>query len=182
MLKVSSWFWNTNHIYINNIQICHLILAMLPVKTDIPQSLCRLCPGARRSFFCRMKLKAALNNQIKEESDTSSSSRSSTKRKSKLSMGLYKYRVIQCTGYLKSWTPIKEENNDGDSDNMSCLVAIGRIPSNVLEDQIPSSLDNHPNIRHVNFLSRHSVDGKFLFIDQRYDFYIHTYFFTIIFY
>ncbi|XP_061391577.1 protein cycle [Musca vetustissima] len=150
---------------------------MLPVKADIPQSLCRLCPGARRSFFCRMKLKAALNknnnnnNQIKEESDTSSSSRSSTKRKSKLSMD-DKYRVIQCTGYLKSWTPIKEENHDGDSDdqitnNMSCLVAIGRIPSNVLEDQIPSSLDHHPNIRHVKFLSRHSVDGKFLFIDQR---------------
>uniref|UniRef100_A0A1I8QB71 Cycle n=1 Tax=Stomoxys calcitrans TaxID=35570 RepID=A0A1I8QB71_STOCA len=144
---------------------------MLPVKTDIPQSLCRLCPGARRSFFCRMKLKAALSNPIKEESDNSSSSRSSTKRKSKLSID-DKYRVIQCTGYLKSWTPIKEENHDGDSDdqitnNVSCLVAIGRIPSNILEEQIPSSLDNHPNIRHINFLSRHSVDGKFLFIDQR---------------
>lgn len=143
---------------------------MLPVKTDIPQSLCRLCPGARRSFFCRMKLKATTNCQIKEESDNSSSSRSSTKRKSKLSMD-EKYRVIQCTGYLKSWTPIKEENQDADNDdqitNLSCLVAIGRIPSNVTEDQTSSSLDNHPNIRHVNFLSRHSVDGKFLFIDQR---------------
>lgn len=143
---------------------------MLPVKTDIPQSLCRLCPGARRSFFCRMKLKASNSSQIKEESDTSSSSRSSTKRKSKLSMD-EKYRVIQCTGYLKSWTPIKEENQDTDSDdqitNLSCLVAIGRIPSNVMEDQTSSSLDNHPNVRHVNFLSRHSVDGKFLFIDQR---------------
>ncbi|XP_065360949.1 protein cycle [Calliphora vicina] len=143
---------------------------MLPVKTDIPQSLCRLCPGARRSFFCRMKLKAASSSQIKEESDTSSSSRSSTKRKSKLSMD-EKYRVIQCTGYLKSWAPIKEENQDADSEdqitNLSCLVAIGRIPSNVKADKSTSSLDNHPNVRHVNFLSRHSVDGKFLFIDQR---------------
>lgn len=142
---------------------------MLPVKTDVPQSLCRLCPGARRSFFCRMKLRAA-NNQIKEESDTSSSSRSSTKRKSKLSMD-NKYQVIQCTGYLKSWTPIKDEDQDGDGDdqttNLSCLVAIGRIPTNVLKSSVPCSLDNHPNIRHVLFISRHSAEGKFLFIDQR---------------
>ncbi|XP_034481238.1 protein cycle [Drosophila innubila] len=142
---------------------------MLPVKTDVPQSLCRLCPGARRSFFCRMKLRAA-NNQIKEESDTSSSSRSSTKRKSKLSME-HKYQVIQCTGYLKSWTPIKDEDQDGDSDdqttNLSCLVAIGRTPTSVLNSSVPSSLDNLPNIRHVLFISRHSAEGKFLFIDQR---------------
>ncbi|XP_030371912.1 protein cycle [Scaptodrosophila lebanonensis] len=142
---------------------------MLPVKTDVPQSLCRLCPGARRSFFCRMKLRAA-NNQIKEESDTSSSSRSSTRRKSKLSID-HKYRVIQCTGYLKSWTPIKDEDQDADSDeqttNLSCLVAIGRIPPNVLNSNLPSSLDNQPSIRHVLFISRHSAEGKFLFIDQR---------------
>ncbi|ALC44172.1 cyc, partial [Drosophila busckii] len=142
---------------------------MLPVKTDVPQSLCRLCPGARRSFFCRMKLRAA-SNQIKEESDTSSSSRSSTKRKSKLSMD-HKYRVIQCTGYLKSWTPIKDEDQDGDNDeqttNLSCLVAIGRIPTNVLNLSVPSSLDNQPNIRQVLFISRHSAEGKFLFMDQR---------------
>ncbi|XP_016971154.1 protein cycle [Drosophila rhopaloa] len=143
---------------------------MLPVKTDVPQSLCRLCPGARRSFFCRMKLRAANNNQIKEESDTSSSSRSSTKRKSRLSTG-HKYRVIQCTGYLKSWTPIKDEDQDGDSNeqttNTSCLVAIGRIPPNVRNSTLPASLDNHPNIRHLLFISRHSGEGKFLFIDQR---------------
>ncbi|XP_041673927.1 protein cycle isoform X2 [Drosophila eugracilis] len=143
---------------------------MLPVKTDVPQSLCRLCPGARRSFFCRMKLRAANNNQIKEESDTSSSSRSSTKRKSRLGTG-HRYQVIQCTGYLKSWTPIKDEDQDGDSDeqttNLSCLVAIGRIPPNVRNSTVPTSLDNHPNIRHVLFISRHSGEGKFLFIDQR---------------
>eukprot|EP00099_Drosophila_melanogaster_P015337 NP_524168.2 cycle [Drosophila melanogaster] len=143
---------------------------MLPVKTDVPQSLCRLCPGARRSFFCRMKLRTASNNQIKEESDTSSSSRSSTKRKSRLTTG-HKYRVIQCTGYLKSWTPIKDEDQDADSDeqttNLSCLVAIGRIPPNVRNSTVPASLDNHPNIRHVLFISRHSGEGKFLFIDQR---------------
>lgn len=139
------------------------------MQTNTPQSLCRLCPGARRSFFCRMKLKTN-TNQVKEESDTSSSSRSSNKRRSKLSVE-HKFRVIQCTGYLKSWTPIKDEDQEGDSEdqltNLTCLVAVGCIPPNILKSNDSTPLDRHLNIKHMMFISRHSVDGKFLFIDQR---------------
>ncbi|KAF4528149.1 hypothetical protein B566_EDAN016730, partial [Ephemera danica] len=82
-------------------------------------SVSRLCPGARRSFFCRMKCKLpAPPPSVKEEADTTSTNR--------------RYSVIQCTGYLKSWAPAKmglEEGDgeDGDSaSHLSCLVAVGR--------------------------------------------------------
>ncbi|KAF4527229.1 hypothetical protein B566_EDAN016033, partial [Ephemera danica] len=90
----------------------------------MPQGVSRLCPGARRSFFCRMKCKLpAPPPSVKEEADTTSTSPASAYRR---------YSVIQCTGYLKSWAPAKmglEEGDgeDGDSaSHLSCLVAVGR--------------------------------------------------------
>ncbi len=44
---------------------------MLPVKTEMPQRLSRLCSGVRRAFFCRMKtgIKSELLPNVKVETD-----------------------------------------------------------------------------------------------------------------
>lgn len=46
-----------------------VLSALLPVKTDVPQGLTKLCPGSRRAFFCRMRCKSA--PVLKEEADSS---------------------------------------------------------------------------------------------------------------
>ncbi|XP_068918134.1 protein cycle isoform X2 [Tenebrio molitor] len=135
---------------------------MLPVKTDVPQGGTRLCPGARRSFFCRMKCKIS---QIKEEADTTTGCH---KRKKQQNSDK-KYNVIQCTGYLKSWAPAKigleDQENDGDNEscNLSCLVAVGRILPHISTIAAVA----RPNVQPIQFISRHTLDGKFLFVDQR---------------
>ncbi|XP_033222233.1 aryl hydrocarbon receptor nuclear translocator-like protein 1 isoform X2 [Belonocnema kinseyi] len=143
---------------------------MLPVKTDVPQGVSRLGPGARRSFLCRMKRKFDANthdgdSQIKEEADTTTCSQ---KRKKQQNLD-WKYCVIQCTGYLKSWAPTKisleEQEGEGDEAcNLSCLVAVGRIQSSL---SMSISTSSKPKLRRMEFVSRHAMDGKFIFVDQR---------------
>lgn len=143
-------------------------LAMLPVKTDMPQDLSRLCPGARRSFFCRIKCKAP--QVAKDNIDLLTSGCHQRKKQTGSDK---KYTVIQCTGYLKSWAPAKigleeqETHHDGESFNLSCLVGVGRIPTNVFPPNATSSPNKCPNLRTIQFISRHAMDGKFLFVDQR---------------
>lgn len=144
---------------------------MLPVKTDVPQGVSRLCPGARRSFFCRMKRKVDVvrggEMQVKEETDVAAGCH----RRKKQQNVDWKYCVIQCTGYLKSWAPAKigleeqEGEVDGEACNLSCLVAVGRIQTAISTTTLPSS--RKPHLRPIQFVSRHAMDGKFLFVDQR---------------
>lgn len=153
---------------------------MLPVNSIDSQGLNHLCPGARRSFFCRMKFKSILTTEVKEEiseisGNTSYNSGSRDKTKISSCGSDKKYCVIQCTGYLKSWASTKanlEEDDtigDGsDSSNMACLVAIGRPPPNIFAAIKPSeSSPNLLNFKQIQFNSRHGLDGKFIFIDQR---------------
>lgn len=73
--------------------------------------------------------------------------------------------MIHCTGYLKSWSKIGLDDVESETEdpcNLSCLVAVGRILSPIT---IPS-----PSIKYrpITFISRHAIDGKFVFVDQRY--------------
>lgn len=156
---------------------------MLPLKTDVLQDLSLLCPGARRSFFCRMKYKSTastkdntnmFNRDIRCKRQTNSDK---------------KYIVIHCTGHLKTWTQSKigmkerESYGEGYSCNLSCLVAAGRAPPNVLQINSKPSTQLITNtttgttsvLKNLHFLSRHTIDGKFLFIDQRFGLYIKAY-------
>ncbi|KAH9373241.1 hypothetical protein HPB48_004986 [Haemaphysalis longicornis] len=141
-----------------------LILAMLPLKGDFPQRQSRLCPGARRSFFCRMKCKTQAT--VKEEADTTTGGQ----RRRKSHSFDRRYSVIHCTGYLKSWAPAKlslpedAAADDSEGCNLSCLVAVGRVHGDLAS--IPptrNALDAEP----LEFVSRHAVDGKFLFVDKK---------------
>ncbi|XP_060839763.1 protein cycle isoform X1 [Rhopalosiphum padi] len=144
---------------------------MLPVRAEMMNTLSKMCSGSRRSFFCRMKCKAY---DIKEEADTTTGS--------KYTQSDRRYSVIQCTGYLKPWTQINEcedvsgkslgleEDNDGNgvradsgsANNTSCLVAVGRIINNLASSSLLSDIVKPPC-----FTSKHTIDGKFLSVDQR---------------
>jgi hypothetical protein len=88
-----------------------------------------------------------------------------------------KYCVIQCTGYLKSWAPAKigleesEAEGDGEACNLSCLVAVGRVQPQIAAPLCSNFTTNgccrQPSLRSIQFISRHAMDGKFLFVDQR---------------
>ncbi|XP_075991547.1 basic helix-loop-helix ARNT-like protein cyc isoform X9 [Anticarsia gemmatalis] len=144
---------------------------MLPVKTDVVAGASRLCPGARRSFFCRIKCKASpeaqssQNMPIKEEAEPAAKMRKKQNER--------KYCVVQCTGYLKSWAPVEmcegassssEVTEETEACNMSCLVAVVRALPDLAPEPYACAA---PPTRRLQYVSRHAPDGKFLFVDQR---------------
>ncbi|KTG36709.1 hypothetical protein cypCar_00025815 [Cyprinus carpio] len=76
--------------------------------------------------------------------------------------------TIHSTGYLKSWPPTKmglDEDNEPDNEgcNLSCLVAIGRLHPHI----IPLPMNGDIRVKPTEYVSRHAIDGKFVFVDQR---------------
>ncbi|XP_054869249.1 basic helix-loop-helix ARNT like 1b [Amphiprion ocellaris] len=122
----------------------------LSPKADISPGSFRFSSGVRRSFFCRMKC----NRNAEDETFSSTDRR--------------RFCTIHSTGYLKNWPSTVvdlDENNEPDNDgcNLSCLVAVGRLhPQAVLQP-----LQNPIKIKPLEFVSRHAIDGNFVFVDQR---------------
>ncbi|NP_001158488.1 aryl hydrocarbon receptor nuclear translocator-like [Saccoglossus kowalevskii] len=140
----------------------------LPMSSDsLPNPSSQSSTGARRSFFCRMK--ADSKYSIKKE--TLQADQSCSRMKQKWSDGERKnYVTIHCTGYLKSWPsskiPLHDDPEDtfGEDCILSCLVAIARVQPS----QIPQSTgSNSAEIVPTEFVSRHAMDGRFTFVDQR---------------
>ena len=81
------------------------------------------------------------------------------------------FLVIHCTGYLKSWSTAKiglEDDNetDNDSSSLSCLVAVGRV-QRCASHHPPDESGHHIKVRPLEYMSRHSIDGKFSYVDER---------------
>ena len=59
------------------------------------------------------------------------------------------------------------EQEDSDDCNLSCLVAVGRVKSGCKQQIVKD--DESIDVRPVRYVSRHSLDGKFTYVDQGYD-------------
>ena len=130
------------------------------VKKEGHQSNMRLCMGSRRGFICRMKLG---NVQLQDPNHLHRMRQRNALGNAASDPNAY--AVVHCTGYIKNWPPsgvggVHDQENDHGSH--CCLVAIGRLQVT----SSPSSNDLTSN-SNQEFVTRHSIDGKFSFVDQR---------------
>ncbi|XP_011162696.1 aryl hydrocarbon receptor nuclear translocator homolog isoform X2 [Solenopsis invicta] len=147
------------------------------------QSSMRLCMGSRRGFICRMKV-----GNLQTTGDMAAA-HGLHRMKQRNSLGPpardgQNYAVVHCTGYIKNWPPTGDfvtpcvpgvglgdrsgvqTGPDGVDENASthcCLVAIGRLQVT----STPNNSDLAGSNSNSEFISRHSVEGKFTFVDQR---------------
>lgn len=58
-----------------------------------------------------------------------------------------------------------DEDNEPDNEgcNLSCLVAIGRLHPHI----VPQPMNGDIRVKPTEYVSRHAIDGKFVFVDQR---------------
>ncbi|XP_076841072.1 aryl hydrocarbon receptor nuclear translocator-like protein 2 isoform X2 [Brachyhypopomus gauderio] len=129
----------------------------LQMQADVPVGAGRLCSGARRSFFCRMKYNKV---SVKEEQDRHVAS-SSKKKESQ------RYSTVHCTGYMRTW-PSSQLGAEGeaevDSSHFSCLVAVGRVHPYAAPQ---ANGEVRVKVKAAEFVTRCALDGKFTFVDQR---------------
>lgn len=135
------------------------------VKKEGHQSSIRLCMGSRRGFICRMKMGNVRVDPVTANHTVRVRQRNTFGPSSDGSH----YSVIHVTGYIRNWPPSNRgvqqiERTDGEEPHSHCcLVGIGRL-------QVTSATNCNdlmgPNAS-SEFITRHSIDGKFTFVDQR---------------
>uniref|UniRef100_A0A146M658 Aryl hydrocarbon receptor nuclear translocator homolog n=1 Tax=Lygus hesperus TaxID=30085 RepID=A0A146M658_LYGHE len=140
------------------------------VKKEGHQSSMRLCMGSRRGFICRMKV----GNLGPDTLATGHLNRLKQRNSLGPSRDGLNYAVVHCTGYIKNWPPtgqfdthplsaVQIERGVEDDGSHCCLVAIGRLQVT----STPSTADLSSSNSNSEFISRHSMEGKFTFVDQR---------------
>ncbi|KAL5006599.1 hypothetical protein ScPMuIL_015405 [Solemya velum] len=141
---------------------------MMPLKSDIPHIATRMCSGARRSFFCRMKRadsgedpNVGMGQGFSSVQEYCQRKRISEKRT---------FCQIHCTGYLKacpmSSMEIPYEDDVDDSCFINCLVAVAQIKPTLQIQNLPQ-VGRDVQMKPIQYISRHSTDGKFTYIDQK---------------
>ncbi|XP_075217529.1 aryl hydrocarbon receptor nuclear translocator homolog tgo isoform X3 [Lycorma delicatula] len=131
------------------------------VKKEGHQSSMRLCMGSRRGFICRMKV----GNMGPDNMAAGHLNRLKQRNSLGPSRDGHNYAVIHCTGYIKNWPPtgVQMERAVEEDGSHCCLVAIGRLQVT----STPNTSDLSSSNNNAEFISRHSIDGKFTFVDQR---------------
>lgn len=132
------------------------------VKKEGHQSSMRLMMGSRRGFICRMRVGNVHSeshlNRLKQKNSLGPSGNDGVN-----------YAVVHCTGYIKNWPPTDmfpgaamDRPQDDGMHSHCCLVAIGRLQVTSTANSADLSANNP-----AEFISRHAIDGKFTFVDQR---------------
>lgn len=127
----------------------------------------RLSMGARRGFICRMKV----GNVSPESMVAGHLNRLKQRNSLGPSRDGQNFAVVHCTGYIKNWPPtdifpgvhMDRQADDDMHSSHCCLVAIGRLQVTSTANSSDLSGSNNQS----EFISRHAMDGKFTFVDQR---------------
>ncbi|CAG2115843.1 unnamed protein product, partial [Medioppia subpectinata] len=150
------------------------------------------CPGSRRSFYCRMKYKFHVNRTDGKGLPVLAT----PGKRRRITITNDKYCDLYCTGYLMPWipavdtTPMATTSGSLSTDDemvsdfglwsasggvggvaggmhTGCLVAMARVmPQTDRQHHVP---DKSFPVKPHQYASRHSMDGMYLFVDQRYD-------------